>query len=678
MNSRKDMWRIVATAIALTFTSAVLSADVTRYTILSEGHVTGTQVTTRLASGEMQVEFSYRENGRGPDLKEEMQADGRRGLTRYVSNGTSTFGAPIRESFIRSGNVVRWSSSADRGQKRLDEPVAYLPVQHSPEILAALVRAASGFASKALAMIPSGQLRLERLLETQAASSERSLPVVLWSLEGLGTKPQFLWLTESDQKLFAYIVPGQMSVIQQSWESAGASLEKQQVGAEGQLLRRLHEKLAHRLPQPVLFRGVRIFDAKSGHLSSASDVYINHGDIAAIYPEGSTPVEAGTVIEGVGQVLMPGLFDMHTHVNTWGSLLHIAGGVTTVRDLGNNNATLSANRDDIDAERLVGPRIIPAGFIEGESPFSSRGGFVVSGLDEAERAVDWYAQRGYRELKLYNSIHPEWLEPIAAYAHRRGLRVGGHVPAFMRAEEAVRGGLDEIHHLNFLMLNFFVTPQDDTRTTARHYLVFENAHGLDLQSERVRSFIDLLRSRGTIVDPTLSIFEAAATQQQGETNPAYRMVASHMPVAVQRGWRTTSFKIESDKVERYRKSFEKMLELTGHLYAAGIPLVAGTDATPGFTLHRELELYVKAGISPAEALRIATWNGAKYSGTLDRLGSIERGKSADLVLIDGDPTADISNIRKIRLVMKEGVAYYPAELYEAVGITRFSDPPRIQ
>ena len=134
--------------------------------------------------------------------------------------------------------------------------------------------------------------------------------------------------------------------------------------------------------------------------------------------------------------------------------------------------------------------------------------------------------------------------------------------------------------------------------------------------------------------------------------------------------------VNESNVDRYRKSYARMVEFVGIMHRAGIPLVAGTDAMAGFALHREAELYVKAGIPPGEVLRIATWYGAKYTRTLDRLGSIAPGKLADLILVDGDPTQDISAIRQIVLVMKEGVVYYPAELHEATGIKPFASPLR--
>ncbi|MET0209294.1 MAG: amidohydrolase family protein, partial [Burkholderiaceae bacterium] len=139
-----------------------------------------------------------------------------------------------------------------------------------------------------------------------------------------------------------------------------------------------------------------------------------------------------------------------------------------------------------------------------------------------------------------------------------------------------------------------------------------------------------------------------------------------------RGLRQNSMDVTAANVDRYRAAYAKMVEMVGRLYQAGVPLVAGTDDTAGFTLHRELELYVKAGIPAAECLRIATWNGAKYIGQLERQGSISPGKRADLLLVDGNPTLNVSDVRRIALVLKDGAAYYPAEIYKAVGVEPFT------
>jgi imidazolonepropionase-like amidohydrolase len=332
---------------------------------------------------------------------------------------------------------------------------------------------------------------------------------------------------------------------------------------------------------------------------------------------------------------------------------------------------------DIAKGEVIGPHIEPAGYIEGESPFSSRGGFVVNSVEEAEAAIDWYAQRGYRQVKLYNSIKPEWAAPISTYAHSRGLRVSGHVPAFSRSERVVREGYDELQHINQLMLNFVSAADTDSRTIVRFNLVGEKAKDLDLDSQAVRDFIALLVEHGTVIDATMATFEGTWTQRPGDMDPSLAAVADHMPFATQRAWRSNSTDVSGGKLEIYRASWQKMIQFIGKLHAAGVPLVAGTDSLAGFMLHRELELYVQAGVPPGEAIRIATENGARYAGVLSETGTVERGKRADLILVDGDPTTNISDIRKIAYVLKDGVGYAPAELYEAFGIRRFVEPPQV-
>jgi Amidohydrolase family len=228
-----------------------------------------------------------------------------------------------------------------------------------------------------------------------------------------------------------------------------------------------------------------------------------------------------------------------------------------------------------------------------------------------------------------------------------------------------------------VMLNFLVKPGDDTRTLVRFYLVGDNAADIDLASDSAKAFFQLLLARGTVIDTTIAIFEPVLTQLQGAPNPAYRKIASHVPPALQRAWLANSMDVNAQNVTRFRASYAKLLELTRRMHAAGIPFVAGTDNIAGFTLHRELEVYVEAGISPAEALQIATRNGAKYTQLSDLVGSVTVGKIADLILVDRDPTQDISAVRDISLVMKEGVTYYPSEIYEALGVKSFRPPPKV-
>jgi len=668
-------WIGVSVAAVLLLAAGRARAETYKYTVIVQGQASGAQTTTTAADGRVTVDFSYRDNGRGPDVHEDLVLDGDGTQRSHRLKGKSTFGAPIDESYTRAAGKAEWRSQSDRGEQPVSRPTAYFPISEaSSETLALIVRALLRQPSGKLDVIPGGELRMRRLTDLELRAAGKSQPVTLYAIDGLDLGPSYIWVTREERpRMFAFIDPGWLRTIDSAWVAKGEELERAQRKAADDALEAMAARLSHRKDGTLLIRNARVFDSEKARLLPARDVYVYRGRISAVYEAGSTPREAATVVDAGGRTLLPGLFDMHAHESAWRAPLHLAGGVTTARDLANDNTVLADLIARIDAGKALGARIVPAGFIEGESEQAAKHGFVAASLDEVKRAIDWYAQRGYPQIKLYNSFHKDWVKETTAYAHQRGLRVSGHVPAFMRAEEVVKLGYDEIQHINQVMLNFFVRPGDDTRTLLRFYLVGEKARTLDLASPPVQRFIDLLKRRGTVVDPTLVVFEFFV-QKQGDMSPTYAAIADHLPVVLQRNLHSNSLDVNEKNAEPFRQSFDKLLAMVARMYKAGIPLVAGTDSTPGFNLHRELELYVKAGIPAAEALKIATWNGAKYTRTLDRLGSITPGKLADLVLVDGDPTTNITDLRRINLVMKEGVIYYPSEIHEALGVKPFAKP----
>jgi hypothetical protein len=636
----------------------------------------GQQVATSTDDGQIAVDFAYLNNGRGPKLHEEMQVDAAGRFVRYYVTGKTTFGAPVDEWFEYSAGKARWKSDADSGESNGEFTALYAPLRNSYEPIAVIARALLRQPGGSLPAYPSGTLSIQKLRETTLQSEPQRAEVALYAVFGLELSPTLIWLRSDTKRSFFAAVDFGYDTIEAGWEDQAAELLKQQVEAEGDLLRSLADRLGHRIQGPILIRSVNVFDSDSGTMRGPFDVYVFRGHIASIQPPGSAARDPAAIIDGAGRSLLPGLFDMHAHLWRWDGLLQIANGVTTVRDLGNDNRGLETLMTDIERGSVVGPRVVPLGFIEGNSPYASRSGILIDSVEEGKRAIDWYVQRGRRQIKLYNSIRPEWVEPLAAYAHEKGMRVGGHVPAFMRAEDAVRAGYDEIQHINQVMLNFLVKPDDDTRTLVRFYLIGDNAADIDLDSESARSFFKLLVARGTVIDTTAATFEPMFTQLQGQTNPSFGKIASHVPPRLQRQLLTNSMDVNPTNVARYRASYAKMLELLRRLHEAGVPLVAGTDDIAGFTLHRELEIYAQAGIQAGEALQIATRNAARHTGLSDLVGSVAVGKLADLILVDGDPTRDISALRDVSLVMKEGVVYYPAEIYEALGIKPFQPPPK--
>jgi hypothetical protein len=237
----------------------------------------------------------------------------------------------------------------------------------------------------------------------------------------------------------------------------------------------------------------------------------------------------------------------------------------------------------------------------------------------------------------------------------------------MTAAQCVKLGYDEIQHANFLMLNF--TPDvKNTNTPTRFTEVAKRGADLDLNSAEVQSFVKLLQDHHTTLDPTLSVFEDMFLTRAGEIPRGFQPIAKRLPAQVRRGLLSSGLTPPAGMDQRYRDSFTKMVQLVGVMYRAGIPVEAGTDSMVGFALHRELELHVQAGIPPAKVLQDATL-GAAHIMSMDKdLGSITPGKLADLTLVDGDPVANISDIRKTALVVKDGVVYRPAELYSALGV----------
>jgi hypothetical protein len=248
----------------------------------------------------------------------------------------------------------------------------------------------------------------------------------------------------------------------------------------------------------------------------------------------------------------------------------------------------------------------------------------------------------------------------------------------MRAQDAIDQGYDEIQHINQVLLNFLVTPTTDTRTLERFYLPAARLFDFDFDAPAVRDFVALLARKQIVIDPTLITLEFFQ-QRDGELAPSYMPVVAHMPPDIQRVFHQGQMDIPDDATAaRYKASFTRMLEFVGRLYRAGVPLVAGTDTWAGFSLHSELALYVRAGLTPAQALQVATWNGARYTRTSADLGSIAVGKLADLVLVDGDPTRDIADLRKVALVVTQGRLIVPAEVHRALGVKPFvQDPPAL-
>jgi imidazolonepropionase-like amidohydrolase len=390
--------------------------------------------------------------------------------------------------------------------------------------------------------------------------------------------------------------------------------------------------------------------------------------ITAVGPDGTVPLPDGAErIDAAGRALLPGLWDMHTHPDLDSGPLFLAAGVTSIRDMA-AEPEKPAQLRSFETGEAIGPRVVYAGIVDGRGPFQGPTRMLVSTPEEARKAVQEMHAAEFGLVKIYSSMDPALVPVIAAEAHASGMRVGGHIPAFMTAEQAVRAGYDEIQHMNMLFLNFLYDKVQDTRTPARFSAVAQHAVDIDPQSPRVLAFLQLLAQRHVTVDPTLGVFESLFEDRPGVVGPRMAAVADRLPPLVRRDLLGGGLPIPDGAEDRYRAALPQMQRMLLALREAGVQFVAGTDGLAGFTLPRELELYAAAGIPAGDVLRIATLDAARHAGREADLGSITPGKLADMVLVDGDPSRVIGDVRRVRLVVKDGALYDPDALCRELGI----------
>lgn len=417
-------------------------------------------------------------------------------------------------------------------------------------------------------------------------------------------------------------------------------------------------KLAASAKQPVarqlVISNVTLIDGTGKPPVKDATVFVEDGRIAAISTDAKPAIPAGaTVIDGTEKFLIPGLWDMHAHYEQveWGPI-YLAAGVTTARDCGNEFDFITTVRDALASGKGIGPGILIAGIVDGSGPMSL-GAVVADTPDQAIEVVRRYKAAGALQIKIYSSLKPELVPVIASEAHRLGMTVTGHVPNGMTTAQAVEAGYDQINHIQY---------------PTRDLLHIEHGKPIappDFNTGDARRQIALFKQHRTVFDDTIALYE-------NFYHPSWVAYATLEPgvlkVAPQLAEALSSPGVSGGQAAPAKASFDAMLATVRELHRDGLRIVAGTDQNiPGYSLHRELELYVQAGFSPMEAIEAATRVPAEVMGLDKTVGTIEAGKRADLLLLDADPLADIHNTRRIVKTISAGAVYDPAPLWESVG-----------
>jgi imidazolonepropionase-like amidohydrolase len=637
-----------------------------RYAVLTMGRPAGGAELSIAADGTRTSHFAFNDRGRGPDLSTTITADERGWPTSVRSSGKNYWKAPVEETVQLTQGSLRWTSTSESGSA----PAAggyFVPTLGPFDSSAMLVRALAKAPSRRLPLLPAGEAWIEdeTTLEVEVGGAKRTIRRV--ALAGAGFAPELLWV-DADGELFASVSSWSSLIVAGAEPLIGKLLEEDQRWRQGRAVK-LATELTQQPPAAGLaITNARLFDSEKKQVRDGITVVIVGDKITAVGGR-ATKIPAGAqVIDANGRTLIPGLWDMHVHLGDDDGVLHLAMGVTSVRDLGNDAATLDARLVRYDAGTELGPRVLRAGLIDGPGELAAPTGAIAATAEEGIAHVDRFAKAGYQQIKLYSSLDPKLVPILTKQAHARGLRVSGHIPQGMIASQAVEAGYDEIQHANMLFLNFLLKPGDDTRGPARFKIVAEGAAAFDLTSKPVNDFLALLLRKKTVLDPTVATFEAMFAAEPKDPDASLAPYFGRLPAQVERGARGGGLEATPAQREVYRASHAAMGKFVKLAWQRGVPIVAGTDATAGLTLARELELYVAAGIPAADVLSIATIGAARVMNQQKELGSIAVGKRADLVLIDGDPTKQIGDVRNTSLVVSRGNLFDPAKLFTAVGM----------
>lgn len=641
-----------------------------RYDWLTQGERSGSLVTRIDADGRRSSHFEFKDRGRGPAIDEVIELDAK-GVPRVLRvQGHSYMGAPVEEHFSRNADTAQWKSTLDSGERAVEGPVFYSAAEGTPDQTAVLAQALLAANDQRMALLPAGEASIEALQTHTFEVGGEPVQATLHAISGLGFTPALIWLDEKNE-LFA-LSYGWMGLAPEGGAAVLEQVGRLQEEAEAAWLRKRASELTQTMAGRWCLRNARWLDVDAGELNPVSDILIDDGVISAVDAPGKVDCDGRPGLDAGGRVVLPGLWDMHVHAGASDGLLHIANGVTGARDLGNDHDEVVRLAEAFGSGQLIGPRLQRAGFIDKKSPYTAPTGAPVDTLEQALAQIDDYAAKGYPQVKIYSSIPPEWVAPMAQRLHGHGMRLSGHIPAFMTAEQAVRQGFDEIQHINMLFLNFVADADTDTRTPARFMKVAEEAGTLDLDGDEVRAFIALLKERDIVVDPTLAIFDQMFRHRAGELSPILGGIVDHMPPAVQRGARAGEIDINEENAATYAASADALQGLVRRLHEAGVRLVPGTDGLVGFTLHSELELYAQAGIPNADVIRIATASAADTADIGVPVGRIAPGQAADLLVVDGDPLRDISDLRRGVLVVRGNRVHRPDAIFRSLGIKPFA------
>src|SRR5262245_58747121 len=558
------------------------------------------------------------------------------------------------ETFSISAGTARWKSPSDRGSANYSAAAFYVSQAGPIDTSAWLLETLLARPDKTMSLLPGGSARAVKLADIDVGSGAAKQTITLWAISGISTSPLPVW-ADANNKFFG--VAFGLAWLPEAYAGEQARIQDAQASAMAAQAPALLKSLVTVPAGPVAFRSVRLFDAEGVRFLANQTVVVDKGIITVSGAAGAVTVPAGAqVIDGRGKTLVPGLWDCHMHVgDDYTGLQELSMGVTSIRDPGNDDVRTIDHRTRAAAGSLLTPHVYPSSLIDGKGTYTAQVANVATSEAEAVALVDKAKANGFTGVKFYGTLNPAWLARSIAEAHKLGLHVHGHIPAGIRPLDAINAGYDEITHINWIMMQAM---PDSVIRESNGILRFEGpgryARDVNLEGAAMKTMIGTMASKQIYSDPTMVAFESLYVPENGDLSPSYAPFVGTLPPTTERGFKSGGFAVPKDLTRAdYRASWAKMVDLLGRMHKAGVPIVAGTDGA-GIELVHELEIYVQAGFTPAEALAAATIVPARLVRQERTAGSIKVGKAADLVLVDGDPSTKIGDLRQTRLVMLDG------------------------
>lgn len=625
------------------------------------------------------VDFEFSNNGRGASSQESITTNVNGIVLNWQITGKTTFGNAVSESFTTAEGQASWTAAAGEGSTGFEQQSMYIAQNASPFAIYLYTKALLKNNSEMLNAIPAGKLsikHIENLVLPGKQPDNLFFKTQIYAISGINLDPSYIVL-DDDQQLLALISP-RFAIIRKGAEQHDSKLRKLAAEYNVNRFKDIAKRVTHKFDKPLVIQNVRIFEPSNLSLSALKSVTIENQRITKVQAADAPISAQAFVIDGKNATLVAGLHEMHGHMSDNHALLNVMAGVTSVRDMGNEINVLDPLIENIESGVLIGPRITKSAFIEGKSPFSAATGELAASEEEAVALINFYAEQGnYFQVKVYSSINPEWVPAMVAEAKKHGMRIAGHIPAFSTADEMIKAGYNEITHINQVMLSWVLSPEEDTRTLFR-ITGMKRFTELDVSSPQVSKTLDAMVANNIAVDPTIVIHEFGLTARNGETRMGMKDYIDNMPIGVQRDSKLALLNVADEAEDTaYKQAFTKIIEVLSLMHKRGILIVPGTDLGGAFELHRELELFEKIGMKPAEVLKRATYDMAHYLGNESDLGSIEVGKLADFFMVEGDPTQQLKAIKRVSMVVKNGNVYFPSEVYPEFGITPFTEVPTV-